>query len=121
MSPVMEDIDMDDKIVGFTQEDRNNLITVKLELHYIKQQIEDVASRTKELEVNKISIKELETIWTDIDEIRKARESLETRIKAVEDWKISTVGMFAGGQWVTNVIWVLIIFGINLLFFLLKK
>lgn len=61
--------------LGFNSQDRELLITLKIELAHIREDLRDGLARTARLESDRVTQHDFEGLMTDIDELRMARSA----------------------------------------------
>ena len=61
--------------MGFNSQDRELLITLKVELSHIREDLRDGLARTARLEADRVTQHDFEGVMTDIDELRLARSA----------------------------------------------
>lgn len=69
---------------GFNAQDRELLITLKIELAHMRDDLRDGLARTARLEADRVTQHDVEGMLTDIDELRAARIRDSARITELE-------------------------------------
>ena len=100
--------------LGFTGQDRETLLTVKLQLGFVQGQIGEVkgdvlalSQRITRIEETRITERDLKDLMEDTDTLRaekkvleerleKHKENFEARLTLLERWRWTMLGMAAG-------------------------
>lgn len=90
--------------MGFTPSDRETLVTVKVQLGYLKDTVDSAVHRIAKLEETRITTRELEELMGDTDTLRVEKQALEVRVTALENWRWFIVGASAAGGFIVSLL-----------------
>lgn len=80
---------------GFTVVDRETLTTVKVQLGFLLQGMQDALGRIAKLEETRLTARDLEELMADTDTLRSEKKDLEKRVTDLERWRWTLMGASA--------------------------
>lgn len=83
------------ELLGFTAQDREVLITVKVQLGYLQETVSNAVGRIAKLEETRLTSRDIEELMADTDTLREEKKDLEVRVTALERWQWKVIGASA--------------------------